>query len=82
MSTYDICINVLLIITLVLAIDNEVKLAKVAYAQHKAVKVLMEGLEDGEKELVEDDKTGEKHVEVRLHRIVEIEDEEEKENRK
>lgn len=82
MSTYDICVNVLLIITLVLAIDNEVKLAKVACAQHKAVKTLMKGLEDGEKEFVEDDKTGVKHVEVRLHRIVEIEDEEEKENRK
>lgn len=44
---------------------------------------LMEGLEDGEEELVEDDKTGEKHVEVRLHRTIEVEDDkEEKENRK
>lgn len=82
MNTYEICVNVLLIITLVLAIDNEVKLAKIAYAQHKAVKALMEGLEDGEEELVEDDKTGEKHVEVRLHRTIEVEDKEEKENRK
>lgn len=82
MSTYEICINLLLIITLVLAISNEVKLAKVAYTQHEAVKKLMEGLEDGEKEFVEDDETGETHVEVRLHRTIEIDDKEEKENRK
>ena len=78
MSTYEICINLLLIITLVLAISNEVKLAKVAYTQHEAVKKLMEGLEDGEKEFVEDDETGETRVEVRLHRTIEIDDKEEK----
>lgn len=82
MSTYEICINLLLIIALVLAISNEVKLAKVAYTQHEAVKKLMEGLEDDEKEFVEDDETGETRVEVRLHRTIEIDDKEEKENRK
>lgn len=82
MSTYEICINLLLIITLVLAISNEVKLAKVAYTQHEAVKKLMEGLEDDEKEFVEDDETGETRIKVRLHRTIEIDDKEEKENRK
>ncbi len=40
MRTYEICINLLLIITLVLAISNEVKLAKVAYVQHEAARNL------------------------------------------
>ena len=82
MSTYEICINLLLIITLVLAISNEVELAKVAYTQHEAVKKFKEDLEDIEKEFVEDDETGERRVEVRLHRTIEIDDKEEKENRK